>query len=273
MTARASVLLSTFEQPRLLDLALYGYARQTATDFEILIGDDGSGEETRAIIEKHAASLPIPVKHVRQPDDGFRKARALNLAVLQSEGSHLIFSDGDCIPSATFVEEHIEASRPTTYIVGGHMRLSPETTDRMTPDQVLSGQFETLATPPVRARLWWMHVKSLGYIAIRKRRKPKFYGMNFSLDRESFYRVNGYDSTYRNLAREDSDLRNRLQLGGIRARSLWHRARVFHLHHPAHSQRLGWREGVAYYNRPDLRPEATDGLRELEEKGEGVGTG
>jgi hypothetical protein len=75
--------------------------------------------------------------------------------------------------------------------------------------------------------------------------------------------VNGFDHTYRDCGREDSDLRNGMQLAGLGARSPWHRARVFRLHHPGHSARRGW-EGVAeYYNRPDLTPEAPVGLREL----------
>jgi glycosyltransferase involved in cell wall biosynthesis len=263
MSPRASVILSTYNQPRVLDLALHGYARQSTRDFEILIGDDGSGPETAELIEKHAKELPVPLIHVWQPDAGFQKAKAVNRAVLRSRGEWLIFSDGDCIPSRTFVEEHLAAARPGTFVVGGHIRLSAEETDALTPEQVESGVFEEFGSAWERANLRLMHVKSLFYIAIRKRRKPKFYGLNFSLSREDFFAVNGYDSTYKNIAKEDSDLRNRMQLAGYRPVSLWHRARVYHQHHPPHNTRRLWREGVAYYNRKDLRPEAPDGLREL----------
>jgi glycosyltransferase involved in cell wall biosynthesis len=263
MSPRASVILSTYNQPRVLDLALHGYARQSTRDFEILIGDDGSGPETAELIEKHAKELPVPLIHVWQPDAGFQKAKAVNRAVLRSRGEWLIFSDGDCIPSRTFVEEHLAAARPGTFVVGGHIRLSAEETEALTPGQVESGAFEEFGSAWERANLRLMHVKSLFYIAIRKRRKPKFYGLNFSLSREDFFAVNGYDSTYKNIAKEDSDLRNRMQLAGYRPVSLWHRARVYHQHHPPHNTRRLWREGVAYYNRKDLRPEAPDGLREL----------
>jgi glycosyltransferase involved in cell wall biosynthesis len=263
MSPRASVILSTYNQPRVLDLALHGYARQSTRDFEILIGDDGSGPETAELIEKHAKELPVPLIHVWQPDAGFQKAKAVNRAVLRSRGEWLIFSDGDCIPSRTFVEEHLAAARPGTFVVGGHIRLSAEETEALTPEQVESGAFEEFGSAWERANLRLMHVKSLFYIAIRKRRKPKFYGLNFSLSREDFFAVNGYDSTYKNIAKEDSDLRNRMQLAGYRPVSLWHRARVYHQHHPPHNTRRLWREGVAYYNRKDLRPEAPDGLREL----------
>ena len=71
MRPRASVVLSTFEQPRLLDLALHGYAQQSARDFELLIADDGSGPETRAVVERHVRRAALPIRHVWQPHRGF----------------------------------------------------------------------------------------------------------------------------------------------------------------------------------------------------------
>jgi glycosyltransferase involved in cell wall biosynthesis len=263
MAPRASVLLSTYNQPHVLDLALHGYARQSTQDFEIVIGDDGSGSETAELIARHQRSLPVPLLHAWQPNRGFRKAKAMNRAALKSRGAWLIFSDGDCIPSRTFVEEHLAAAREGRYIVGGHLRLSAEETRALTADDVRSGRFERLGTPLERANLWLTHWRSLVYIALRKRRKPKFYGLNFSLSRDTFFGVNGLDSTFAGSGKEDSDLRNRLQLAGARATSLWHRARVYHQYHPPHNARLAWREAGAYYNRDDLKPEAPDGLREL----------
>ncbi len=256
-------MLTTYNQPRLLDLVLRGYARQTSLDFELVIADDGSGPETRYVIERHARDAPFRIGHVWQPDKGFRKSEAVNRAVLQTRAATLILSDGDCIPVRSFVEEHVAMARPRTYVVGGHIRLTPDYTASLTADDVRSGRFERQGRLSERLKLWTTHGKSLVYIATGKRRKPKFYGLNFSVDRESFYRVNGFDHTYHNSGREDSDLRNRLQLAGVRARSIWHRARVFHLHHPGHTTRLVWQGVAEYYNRPDLAPEAPVGLREL----------
>jgi len=259
----ASVLLTTYNQPRALDFALQGYARQSRRDFEVLIADDGSGPETAKVIEKHAAEYPVRLVHVWQPDDGFHKTRAVNRAALQSRGPYLILSDGDCIPSREHVAMHLEARRPHRFIVGGHVRLSPEETTALTREDVSSGRFEGLITPAERRRARMIHLKSLFYIALNLPRKPKCYGTNFSVSREDFFRVNGFDENYRNAGREDSDLRNRLQLAGLRAISLWHRCSVFHQHHPSHTTRLIWTEVDRYYNRPDIRPEAPRGLREL----------
>ena len=259
----ASVVLSTFNQPALLERALLGYARQSRGDFEIIVADDGSGEETLHLLQKMQSLLPVPLAHVWQPDEGFRKARIVNRAALCARSAYLIFSDGDCIPGQRFVADHLDAGCKGQYVVGGHIRLSEQQTGALTTGDVERGRFESWPSPLQRAELWWTHGKSLVYIALGKRRKPKLYGMNFSVDRASFERVNGFDMTFQNCGREDSDLRNRMQIAGIRARSLWHRARVFHQSHPPNLTRLGWAEAPAYYNRPHLAPEAPQGLREL----------
>jgi len=263
MELAATVVLSTFDQPRLLDLALHGYARQSVRTFEIVIADDGSKPETRELIECRARAFPVPIRHVWQPHRGFWKSAALNRAVLQSHGAQLVFSDGDCVPSRTFVEEHLAAARPRAFVVGGHVRLSEQMTREVTPESIASGELERAASLVERTALWWMHGKSLAYIALRRPRKPRLLGLNFSVDRATLHRVNGFDQTYRNSAREDSDLRNRLLLAGASPVSLWHRARVMHLFHAPNVERILWKEANRYYRRRDLRPESPDGLREL----------
>ena len=49
-----SVLISTYNEPRWLEWVLLGYARQRYTDFEVVVVDDGSGADTRAVIDAHA---------------------------------------------------------------------------------------------------------------------------------------------------------------------------------------------------------------------------
>lgn len=260
----ASLILSTYNSPDLLERSLLGYARQECRDFEIVIADDGSNPETRHLIERHRAQLGTPIVHVWQRDQGFRKARAANLAALFSRAPYLIFSDGDCIPHRLFVSEHLAAGQDGGYVVGGFVRLTREQTQGLTRDDVVSGRFEELAGPRQRMSLRWIHAKSVAHIALQKLRKPKLYGLNFSVDRASFFRLNGFDMTFENCSREDCDLRNRMQLAGLRARSLWHRVGVYHQDHPPHVGRLGWTEGYAYYRRNDRNEVTSNGLRELQ---------
>lgn len=263
MAKRASVIVTTYDQPRHLERALCGFARQSSFDFELILADDGSGPETRACIERFAPDFPVPIHHVWQPDEGFRKALVCNRAVLHSRGSHLVFSDGDCVPSRTFVEEHLAAARPNAFVVGGHVRLSRERTASISPEDVRRGRLDAMRFPREEIGLHWEQAKNLLYVALDKPRKPKLYGLNFSVDRASFERVNGFDATFAGSGKDDSDLRNRMRLAGVRGVSLWHRARVFHLWHPPVPSRTVWAEAKAYYDRPDLVAEAPNGLREL----------
>jgi len=45
-----SVIITTYNQPRWLNLVLLGYVCQEDQDFEIVVADDGSDERTAAVI-------------------------------------------------------------------------------------------------------------------------------------------------------------------------------------------------------------------------------
>lgn len=263
---RVSVLLSTYNHPDLLTRSLLGFALQSTRDFEVIVADDGSGPETRKVVESLQPDYPVRLQHVWQPDNGFHKSRAVNRATLQSRGSYLLFSDGDCVPAPTLIADHLAVARPGRYVVGGFVRLSEAQSAALTDDDVRAGNLQRFVTPAQWRDLYLTHLKSLWYVLVNRRREPKIYGANFSLHRDEFFRLNGYDETYRNSAKEDSDLRNRMQVAGLRAISLWYRPGVFHQHHPPHEMRIAWREAHEYYYRPNLPAEAPVGLRELQKE-------
>ena len=69
-----SIILSTFNQPQWLRLTLCGYGSQFDNDFEIVIADDGSTDETRALINDFKSSTSLNIKHIWHPDNGFQKS-------------------------------------------------------------------------------------------------------------------------------------------------------------------------------------------------------
>ena len=263
-TVRASVIVTTYNNPRYLEMVLAGYARQTCMDFEVVVADDGSGEPTRRLIDQvRAAGYPVPLVHAWQPDEGFRQSRSMSWGVLHSQGDQLLFTDGDCVPPANMVAAHLEVAAPNTLVVGGHIRLTEAATDGLDVNAIREGAHEALITAADRRRMWRWHLKNLFYIATGAKRRPKIYGLNMSVDRAGLLDVNGLDLNYDNNARQDSDLRNRMRLSGSRARCIWHRAIGVHLWHPEHKGRNEWSGADAYYHRKDLQPWAEHGLREL----------
>ena len=77
-----SVIFSTYNSPLWLEKTLWGFASQTDKEFEIVIADDGSTDETHATIDRLRATTGMKIQHVYHEDDGFQKTRILNKAIV-----------------------------------------------------------------------------------------------------------------------------------------------------------------------------------------------
>ena len=67
-----ALLISTYNWPDALRLVLDSALRQTRLPDEILVADDGSGPETRELIDSFRKKAPCPLRHVWHEDAGFR---------------------------------------------------------------------------------------------------------------------------------------------------------------------------------------------------------
>ena len=268
MPARARVIVTTYNQLDALRLALRGYLRQTSHDFALTIADDGSREDTRAFLSEFAqeiAALGIGFEHVRHADDGFRKTTIVNEAVRRARGEPLlIFSDGDCIPPARFVEHHLSVHEPWSYHVGGAYRLSQAASAALTAADVDSGRYETLGDATHARALRRLRRKSFWGTLLRQRNRPKILGLNFAMDRDLYVALNGYDERFTTYAVEDTDLGDRAMRLTPRARvkNLYTVCDVYHLWHPETPG--GRAESLALYERTDHPPRCEVGLDRTE---------
>ena len=253
---QVSVVLSIFDQPNAFTYSLIGYQRQTFKDFELVVADDGSDEETRSIVERFKKEGVYPVKHVWQENKGYRRSKIANEAVKRSEG--------DCIPHRDFVKSHAEAARPKGFCVGGYVRLSAEYCQTLTEEKVRAGEFEGQMTAEDRRRFRVTHWKGLWGVLFGNIKKPKVYGCNIGVDRDAYYAVNGYDENFDGFGKEDSDLRNRLRRSGARPTSLWGRAWVYHVDDAIdpkiRQRRIPRKKTTEYYDRADVPVRCDNGL-------------
>ena len=81
---KTAVIVTTYNRPDALAAVLAGYFEQTEMDFELLVADDGSTDDTRALIANHAARAPFALHHVWQEDSGFRPGAARNRAAART---------------------------------------------------------------------------------------------------------------------------------------------------------------------------------------------
>jgi GT2 family glycosyltransferase len=238
MSRRARVIVSAYNQLPYLKRTLRGWLRQTSRDFALTIADDGSTPDTTewlSAFRKEAEAAGVPLDHVWQEDIGFRKSRILNEAILRSDGEPLLlFSDGDCIPKADFVERHLAVHESWSFQVGGAVRLTRETSEAVTESDVDDGSFERLVGPADRRDLAARHRKSRWGVWLRRKNRPKVLGLNLGVDRPLLEAINGFDENLVGWGGEDSDLRDRAMRVRPRPRvkSLYLATWVFHLWHP-----------------------------------------
>jgi len=237
---QASLIIAFYNNPDILDLTLAGLRRQTTRDFEIIIADDGSEERVTDYLKRLISRSDFILKHVWQEDQGFRKNRILNKAVLNADSEYLIFIDGDCIPHREFIQEHLSNRRPGFCLTGRRVNLSENILRRLSPELIERGYLETLWPCLVFDSLFGssrdvekgLYIRSVLLRRMLNHKQRGILGCNFSLYKSDLLAINGFDERYqRPSIGEDSDVEFRLGLSGIRVKSLNHMAVQYHLYH------------------------------------------
>ena len=232
MTIRASIIVSSYNQPNAMALVVETLLRQSQPDLEVVFADDGSTADTMELVKRFADRAPFPVTFTTQEDRGFRKSKALNNAIRRASGDIMLFIDGDCLAPRHWARRHVEALGPGAGLsVGGAIRLSLEQSRSLSIEQVAKFRFESLITPSQRLAFLRTHLAQRLHVALDRLNRPKIRGGNFAATRRALLDVDGFDETFEDFGKEDSDLRNRLRTSGCRAVSLWHRSWVFHCDH------------------------------------------
>jgi glycosyltransferase involved in cell wall biosynthesis len=237
---KTSVIIAIYNRIDYLKLVLAGFERQSFKDFEIILADDGSTNESVKEIEEISKICSIPILHLWQEDIGFRKNRILNRAITFSNSGHLIFIDGDCIPHKAFVKEHFLSRRNNTCFTGRRVNLSDKFSKLLDEEKVKNGFLEKNFYKLVRDGITgnsfdvekgiYLKNKMLRWFFNKKKRG--LLGCNFSIHKSDLLKINGFDERYEAPSvGEDSDVEYRLSLAKIEIKSLNNIAVQYHLHH------------------------------------------
>ncbi|MDQ6969347.1 MAG: galactosyltransferase-related protein [Mariprofundus sp.] len=285
-----AVVISTYNRPAFLALVLDGYRQQTDKQFSVYIADDGSRPETTALIEKISAYFPVPIHHIWQKDDGFRKSRIHNKTIRRITESHTLLTDGDCIPLPGLVAAHrrfaihhpaihhpasSHPAAPSTaplakandyFISGSRILLSKSWTEKLC-------KCSTIHTD--KPILWWIKKRLSNNInrllplilstrlAAPNTQLEGIRGCHLSCPTAALLRINGFDESFEGWGREDSDLTARLLHAGLKRRNLRGQP-VLHLWHPECSrQQLGANDIKLQACLDEHRIEAVSGLKQL----------
>ncbi len=234
---KISVIITTYNRPDALTATVEAFFSQDDQDFEIIIADDGSSNNTRECIASLKQRSPVPLIHVWQADQGFRAAAARNKGTLAAGGNYIIFLDGDCMPQRNFIAQHRQLALRGYLVSGSRVLLSAGFSGKVLREKInlqrlgigemlrlrLAGDInkllQLLFTWPnlgrTSKRFSWRRIKSC----------------NLGVWRSDLDLVNGFDESFLGWGHEDSDLVVRLFNAGVMRKDGAFATEVFHLWH------------------------------------------
>lgn len=122
-----TVIVCTYRRAANLPICLGQLARQKGVEgreWEVLVVDNNSPDDTPQVVERLARELPITVRYTREPEQGLNHAR--NHGIRASESTYFSYVDDDIL-----VSEHWLASLFAAFeahdadAVGGRIHLDP----------------------------------------------------------------------------------------------------------------------------------------------------
>lgn len=234
---RVSVIVTTYNRPRALAQVLAGLGLQTHLADEVIVADDGSGEETANVIAASVHRLPYPLVHVWHADKGFRAAKIRNSAIRRSSGDYLVLLDGDCIPNRHFVKDHRMLAKIGCFFQGKRVLVERNLADAFGWVQANNSwsQFKALITGGLGnahhlIRMPWFPARTAPGLSGTR-------SCNLGVFRSDLFAVNGFNEAFEGWGREDSELVARLYKLGLKRRTHPFMAICFHLWHAANSRR------------------------------------
>jgi glycosyltransferase involved in cell wall biosynthesis len=212
---RISVVIPAHGAEKTIDRCLVALAHQTTPveTYEVIVVDDGSPDNTRALVQAHAG-----VTLLAQSRAG--PAAARNLGVRHARGDIVLFTDADCEPLANWIECMVApfAEECVVGVKGAYLNRQPGLVARF-----VQLEYEEKYDRMARAD----YIDFVDTYAAGYRRKV-------------FLSAGGFDASFPTASVEDQELSFRLAERGLKMVFV-PEARVVHWGHPSNLQTY-WRK-------------------------------
>jgi glycosyltransferase involved in cell wall biosynthesis len=181
------------------------------------------------VIERVAATFPVRLVHLWQPDDGARMSRARNRAIAAATGDYVIILDGDMVAEPHFVADHEAFATRGCYVQGSRVLSDEALTRRMLADGSVRATF---FTPGIERRRHTLRMPALARWYAKPSQKTRgIKSCNMGFWREDLLALNGFNEGMTGWGREDTELVTRAFHAGLLRRDLRFSALATHLYH------------------------------------------
>jgi GT2 family glycosyltransferase len=225
---KVSVVVCTYNGGRTLDQCVRSLLALDYPDYEVIVVEDGSTDDTRAILERYPT-----VRAVHQANKGLSEAR--NVGLREARGEVVAYTDSDCYADPDWLTLLVHQLQKSGADAVGGPNLSPE-------DGRLAACVAAAPGQPT-------HVLTSDQVA------EHIPGCNMAFRREALLAINGFDPVYRK-AGDDVDVCWRLQSSGrwitfAPGAFVWHHRRLGPRAYLKQQAGYGEAEALLHFKHPD----------------------
>ena len=172
-----SLVMCTRDRAAALDRSLSAISKikpPANTDFDFILIDNGSTDETPTVFERHKSSMSFPARRIFEPAPGV--GNGLNCGYQNSRGAIVAFTDDDCYPASNFASAVLASfDDPSIGVVTGRILLhDPNDLSLTIEDSIVPQRFG-----------------AGDYV-----RPGQFTGANLSFRRKSLDAIGGFDPLF-----------------------------------------------------------------------------
>jgi GT2 family glycosyltransferase len=233
---RVSVVVCTYNGGATLEQCLRSLLALDYPDYEVIVVDDGSTDDTRAILSRYPQ-----VRAIHQENQGLSAAR--NVGLREATGAVVAYTDSDCFADRDWLTHLVHRLWQSDAAAVGGPNLTPE-------DGWLAACVAAAPGQP-------MHVLESDQVA------EHVPGCNMAFRREALLAINGFDCQFRK-AGDDVDVCWRLQQAGLwitfaPGAFVWHHRRQNPRAYLRQQAGYGEAEALLQYKHPDRFNDRGDG--------------
>lgn len=204
---KTSLIITTYNWKEALEAVLKSVLRQTVLPEEVIIADDGSREDTKALIAQFQANFPVPLIHSWQEDQGFQLSMSRNRAIALAEGEYIIMIDGDMVLSPSFIDSHKKAAKVEWFVQGGRVLTNERASKAIMDHDAIPNIFSSglknrknCISHPLISKLF----------SYQRNNDNATRGCNMAFWKSDVITVNGFNQDFVGWGREDSEFVHRM---------------------------------------------------------------
>lgn len=123
-SVKVSVIIPVYNAENFISRCLDSVLKNTFSDYEILLFDDGSTDGSWKILQTYAEKYPEKIQAFHQKNQGVAKTR--NAGIARAKGEYILFIDNDDWVDSDYLETFVHAieKENADIVIGGYQRTS-----------------------------------------------------------------------------------------------------------------------------------------------------